>query len=65
MPLVSFRICRCCWMISSQPLDRIRVSMGGSSGEGAGRVGQIISIAGVGGGVGSTALVVNAAASLA
>jgi len=46
-------------------LDRIRVSMGGSSGEGAGRVGQIISIAGVGGGVGSTALVVNAAASLA
>jgi pilus assembly protein CpaE len=46
-------------------LDRIRVSMGGSSGEGAGRVGKIISIAGVGGGVGSTALVVNAAASLA
>ena len=46
-------------------LDRIRVSMGGTSGEGAGRVGQIISIAGVGGGVGSTALVVNAAASLA
>ena len=46
-------------------LDRIRVSMGGSSAEGAGRVGQIISIAGVGGGVGSTALVVNAAASLA
>lgn len=46
-------------------LDRIRVSMGGASGEGAGRVGQIISIAGVGGGVGSTALVVNAAASLA
>ncbi|MCX7400639.1 MAG: AAA family ATPase [Planctomycetales bacterium] len=46
-------------------LDRIRVSMGGSSGEGAGRVGKIISVAGVGGGVGSTALVVNAAASLA
>ena len=46
-------------------LDRIRVSMGGSSGEGGGRVGKIISIAGVGGGVGSTALVVNAAASLA
>lgn len=46
-------------------LDRIRVSMGGLSGEGAGRVGKIISIAGVGGGVGSTALVVNAAASLA
>lgn len=46
-------------------LDRIRVSIGGSSGEGAGRVGKIISIAGVGGGVGSTALVVNAAASLA
>ncbi len=46
-------------------LDRIRVSMGGATGEGAGRVGKIISIAGVGGGVGSTALVVNAAASLA
>ena len=46
-------------------LDRIRVSMGGSSGEGAGRIGKIISVAGVSGGVGSTALVVNAAASLA
>jgi pilus assembly protein CpaE len=46
-------------------LDRIRATMGGSSGEGAGRVGQIITVAGVGGGVGGTALVVNAAASLA
>ncbi|MFN9717212.1 MAG: CpaE family protein [Planctomycetota bacterium] len=46
-------------------LDRIRMTMGGSAGEGAGRVGQIITVAGVGGGVGSTALVVNAAASLA
>lgn len=46
-------------------LDRIRSTMGGGSGEGAGRVGQIITVAGVGGGVGGTALVVNAAASLA
>lgn len=46
-------------------LDRMRVSMGGASGEGAGRVGQIVTVAGVGGGVGGTALVVNAAASLA
>ncbi len=45
-------------------LDRIRISMGGP-GDGGGRVGKIITIAGVGGGVGSTALVVNAAASLA
>jgi pilus assembly protein CpaE len=46
-------------------LDRIRVSLGGASGEGGGRVGQIVTVAGVGGGVGGTALVVNAAASLA
>lgn len=46
-------------------LDRIRGTLGGGSGEGAGRVGKIITIAGVSGGVGSTALVVNAAASLA
>jgi pilus assembly protein CpaE len=46
-------------------LDRIRSTMGGGTGEGAGRVGQIITVAGVGGGVGGTALVVNAAASLA
>jgi len=46
-------------------LDRIRAAMGGSTGEGAGRVGQIITVAGVGGGVGSTAMVVNMAASLA
>ena len=46
-------------------LDRIRVSLGGTAGDGNVRVGQIITIAGVGGGVGSTALVVNIAASLA
>ncbi len=46
-------------------LDRIRSSMGGTVGEGPSNVGQIITIAGVGGGVGSTALCVNAAASLA
>lgn len=46
-------------------LDRIRISMGGSSGDGGQRVGQIITVAGVDGGVGGTALVVNAAASLA
>lgn len=46
-------------------LDRIRAAMGGPTGEGAGRVGQIVTLAGVGGGVGSTALVVNMAASLA
>jgi pilus assembly protein CpaE len=46
-------------------LDRIRSSMGGAVGEGGGNPGQIITIAGVGGGVGSTALCVNAAASLA
>lgn len=46
-------------------LDRIRTSMGGAAGEGGNRAGQIITIAGVGGGVGATALCVNAAASLA
>jgi pilus assembly protein CpaE len=46
-------------------LDRIRISLGGTAGDGNVRVGQIITIAGVGGGVGSTALVVNIAASLA
>jgi pilus assembly protein CpaE len=46
-------------------LDRIRSSMGGAFGEGGGNPGQIITIVGVGGGVGSTALCVNAAASLA
>lgn len=46
-------------------LDRIRLSIGGAAGEGNVRVGQIITVAGVGGGVGSTALVVNTAASLA
>jgi pilus assembly protein CpaE len=45
-------------------LDRIRISLGGTAGDGNVRVGQIITIAGVGGGVGSTALVVNIAASL-
>ncbi len=46
-------------------LDRIRISLGGTAGDGNVRVGQIITVAGVGGGVGSTALVVNIAASLA
>lgn len=46
-------------------LDRIRLTFGGPAGDGNVRVGQIITIAGVGGGVGSTALVVNTAASLA
>jgi pilus assembly protein CpaE len=46
-------------------LDRIRGSFGGGTGEGATRVGQIICVAGVGGGVGCTAIVVNAAAALA
>ncbi len=46
-------------------LDRIRITLGGSAGEGSVRVGKIITVAGVGGGVGSTALVVNMAASLA
>ncbi|MBL8816961.1 MAG: AAA family ATPase [Planctomyces sp.] len=46
-------------------LDRIRTSMGGTVGDGTSNVGKIITVAGVGGGVGSTALCVNAAASLA
>jgi len=46
-------------------LDRIRGTMGGSDGEGGGRAGQIITVAGVGGGVGSSALAVNMAAALA
>ena len=46
-------------------LDRIRISRGGAAGDGNVRAGQIITIAGVSGGVGSTALVVNMAASLA
>jgi len=46
-------------------LDRIRVTLGGSAGDGNVRVGKIITIAGVAGGVGSTALAVNIAASLA
>ncbi len=46
-------------------LDRIRSTMGGTVGEASASIGQIITIAGVGGGVGSTALCVNAAASLA
>ena len=46
-------------------LDRIRLTIGGSAGDGNVRVGQIITVAGVGGGVGSTALVVNLAAALA
>ena len=46
-------------------LDRIRVSLGGAAGDGNVRVGKIITVAGVGGGVGSTALVVNMAAALA
>ncbi len=46
-------------------LDRIRVTLGGSAGDGNVRVGKIITIAGVSGGVGSTSLAVNIAASLA
>jgi pilus assembly protein CpaE len=46
-------------------LDRLRASMGGSVGEGGNQAGQIITVAGVGGGVGSTAFAVNIAASLA
>ena len=46
-------------------LDRIRISLGGSTADGTMRAGKIITIAGVSGGVGSTALVVNIAASLA
>jgi pilus assembly protein CpaE len=46
-------------------LDRIRVSLGGGTSEGNSRGGQIITIAGVAGGVGCTAIAVNAAAVLA
>ncbi|HQZ64262.1 MAG TPA: response regulator [Planctomycetaceae bacterium] len=46
-------------------LDRIRITLGGTTGDGNVRVGKIITVAGVGGGVGSTAMVVNMAASLA
>lgn len=46
-------------------LARIRGTMGGAVGEAATNVGKIITIAGVGGGVGSTAMCVNAAAALA
>lgn len=46
-------------------LDRIRGSFSGGSSDGGSRVGQIISVFGVGGGVGGTAIVVNSAASLA
>jgi pilus assembly protein CpaE len=46
-------------------LDRIRGTMSGGGSDGSGRAGQIISVVGVGGGVGSTAIVVNAAAALA
>lgn len=46
-------------------LDRIRGTIAGAVGDGGGRSGQIITVAGVGGGVGSTALAVNMAASLA
>lgn len=46
-------------------LDRIRVTHGGSDGEGGANAGQIITVVGVGGGVGSTSLSVNLAAALA
>lgn len=46
-------------------LDRIRGGLGGEGGEGGGSAGQIITVAGVSGGVGTTALVVNTAAALA
>lgn len=46
-------------------LDRIRITLGGPAGDGNVRAGKIITVAGVGGGVGSTALAVNIAASLA
>mgnify|MGYP002632267237 CR=1 FL=1 len=46
-------------------LDRIRATLGGTDGEGAGNAGQIITIVGVGGGVGSTSMCVNIAAALA
>jgi pilus assembly protein CpaE len=46
-------------------LDRIRVSLGGAAGEGASRGGQIVTVVGVSGGVGGTAIAVNTAAILA
>lgn len=46
-------------------LDRLRVSLGGSGTEGASRSGTIVTVAGVSGGVGCTALAVNAGAALA
>jgi pilus assembly protein CpaE len=46
-------------------LDRIRAGLGGSDGDGGGNAGQIITVVGVGGGVGSTSLAVNLAAALA
>lgn len=46
-------------------LDRIRATLGGTDGDGGGSAGQIITVVGVGGGVGSTSLSVNLAAALA
>ena len=46
-------------------LDRLRVTVRGSTGEVGSRGGQIITVVGVGGGVGCTAIAVNSAATLA
>ncbi|HIF00387.1 MAG TPA: CobQ/CobB/MinD/ParA nucleotide binding domain-containing protein [Planctomycetes bacterium] len=46
-------------------LDRIRAALGGTDGEGAGSASQIVTVVGVGGGVGSTSMCVNVAAALA
>ena len=46
-------------------LDRIRATRGGGSGEGAGESGMIVSVTGVCGGIGTTAVAVNMAAALA
>ena len=46
-------------------LDRIRATRGAAGGDGGTEAGKIITVAGVGGGVGSTAIAVNAAAALA
>ncbi|MEZ6122441.1 MAG: pilus assembly protein CpaE [Planctomycetaceae bacterium] len=46
-------------------LDRIRGSMGGNDADGNASNGQILTVVGVGGGVGSTSLCVNLAAALA
>ena len=46
-------------------LDRIRGARGAASGESGMEAGKIITVAGVGGGIGSTAIAVNVAASLA